>query len=296
MPDLDNSLDQTEQESPPSDEATSMVVRVQIGAASHVGKVRQNNEDQYAVIRRRRSREALMTSLPNGVLFENEEEAYILLVADGMGGAAFGEVASELALRTIWELEASMASWPDKVDDNSANRLLEDVDDVVQLIHRRIRQRASQQPELVGMGTTLTAVISIGLDVFVVHVGDSRAYHVDQDQIQQITRDHTLAQQLVDAGIDASRTQAFQHVLTNCLGADARQVTSEVHHLLLNRGDYLVLCTDGLSDLVSADEIHSVIADSEDSQQACDRLVDLALERGGKDNITVVIACFGTAE
>lgn len=297
MPELDNSIDRTEQESPPIDCATSaLVVPVQIGAASHVGKVRQNNEDQYAVIRRRRSREALMTSLPSGVLFENEEEAYILLVADGMGGAAFGEVASELALRTIWELEASMASWPDKVDDHSANRLLEDVDDVIQLIHRRIRQRASQQPELVGMGTTLTAVISIGLDAFVVHVGDSRAYHVYQDQIRQVTRDHTLAQQLVDAGIDASRTQAFQHVLTNCLGADARQVTSEVHHLLLNRGDYLVLCTDGLSDLVSAEEIHSAIAATDDSQQACDRLVDLALELGGKDNITLVIARFGTAE
>ena len=137
MPDQDDSLDQTKQESPPTDGATLMTVRVQIGAASHVGMIRQNNEDQYAVIRRRRSREALMTSLPSGVLFENEEEAYILLVADGMGGAAFGEVASELALRTIWELEASMASWPDKVDDSSANRLLEDVDDVVQLIHRR---------------------------------------------------------------------------------------------------------------------------------------------------------------
>jgi PPM family protein phosphatase len=177
-----------------------------------VGKVRANNEDQYAVIRRRRSREALMTSLPSGAFFEDEEEAYILIVADGMGGAAFGEVASELALRTIWELEAATASWPQKVDADAAERLLEDADDFVQLIHRRIRQRASHQPELLGMGTTLTAVLSIGLDAFVVHVGDSRAYHVGQAGIQQVTRDHTLAQQLVDAGIDASRTKAFQHI------------------------------------------------------------------------------------
>ncbi len=297
MPDPDSSINRTEQESPPADCASSTPpVRVLVGAASHVGKVRQNNEDQYAVIRRRRSREALMTSLPSGVLFEDEEEAYILLVADGMGGAAFGEVASELAVRTIWELEASMGSWPDKVDDNSANRLQEDVDDFIQLIHRRIRQRAREQPELVGMGTTLTAVISIGLDVFVVHVGDSRAYHAYGDEIRQITRDHTLAQQLVDAGIEASRTQAFQHVLTNCLGADARQVTSEIHHLLLNQGDHLILCTDGLSDLVSADEIHLAITGTDGSQSACERLIELALERGGKDNITVVIARFGSSD
>jgi protein phosphatase len=266
---------------------------VNIGASSHLGKVRTNNEDQYAVIRRRRSREALMTSLPSDAFFEAEEEAYILIVADGMGGAAFGEVASELALRTIWELEASTAGWPEKVDAEAARHLLEDADDLVQLIHQRIRQRANHQPELLGMGTTLTAVLSIGLDAFVVHVGDSRAYHVGQAGIQQITRDHTLAQQLVDAGVEASRTTAFQHVLTNCLGADAGRVTSEVHHLQLDDGDHLVLCTDGLSDLVDADEIQLAVAAKEDPQEACNRLVDLALERGGKDNITVVIARFG---
>lgn len=297
MPDLERPVDQTS--SPPAVDMRgdrTRTVRVQIGASSHLGKVRRNNEDQYAVIRRRRSREALMTSLPSGAFFEAEEEAYILIVADGMGGAAFGEVASELALRTIWELEASTAIWPEKVDAEAARRLLEDADDVVQLIHRRIRQRANHQPELLGMGTTLTAVLSIGLDAFVVHVGDSRAYHVGEAGIQQITRDHTLAQQLVDAGVDASRTTAFQHVLTNCLGADAGRVTSEVHHLQLDDGDHLALCTDGLSDLVDADEIQQAVAATEDPQEACNRLVDLALERGGKDNITVVIARFRAAD
>jgi PPM family protein phosphatase len=294
MPDSKRPMNHTA--SPPAAEATDdepQAVRVQIGASSHLGKVRTNNEDQYAVIRRRRSREALMTSLPSGAFFEAVEEAYILIVADGMGGAAFGEVASELALRTMWELEASMASWPEKVDAETARCLLEDADDLVQLIHQRIRHRANHQPELLGMGTTLTAVLSMGLDAFVVHVGDSRAYRVGQTGIQQITRDHTLAQQLVDAGVEASRTTAFQHVLTNCLGADSRQVTSEVHHLQLDDGDHLVLCTDGLSDLVDADEIQQAVAAAQDPQQACNRLVDLALERGGKDNITVVIARFG---
>jgi protein phosphatase len=193
-------------------------------------------------------------------------------------------------------LEASTAGWPEKVDAKAARCLLEDADDLVQLIHQRIRQRANHQPELLGMGTTLTAVLSIGLDAFVVHVGDSRAYHVGEAEIRQITRDHTLAQQLVDAGVEASRTTAFQHVLTNCLGADARRVTSEVHHLQLDDSDHLVLCTDGLSDLVDADEIQRAVTATEAPQEACNRLVDLALERGGKDNITVVIARFRAAK
>ncbi|MCL4207760.1 MAG: serine/threonine-protein phosphatase [Pirellulaceae bacterium] len=273
----------------------ALPVQVRIGALSNLGKVRKNNEDQYAVIRRWRSREALMSSLPSGTLLDEKEEAYVLIVADGMGGAAFGEVASELALRTVWELGTYAASWPRKVDERATKHLLEDADDYVQFIHRRIQQRASHQPELVGMGTTLTAVLSIGMDAFVVHVGDSRAYRVGEDGIQQITRDHTLAQQLVDAGVDVSRTTAFQHVLTNCLGADAHGVTSEVHHLTLEDGDYLVLCTDGLSDLVEADEIQQAIATNPDPRDACDQLVELALDRGGKDNITVVIAQFSYA-
>jgi PPM family protein phosphatase len=296
MPDSEDTLDDLSPEVLQADlDNRALPVQVRIGALSHLGKVRKNNEDQYAVIRRRRWREALMTSLPSGTLLEDEEEAFILIVADGMGGAAFGEVASELALRTVWELGACAASWPRKVDEATTKRLLDDADDYVQFIHRRIQQRASHQPELVGMGTTLTAFLSIGMDAFVVHVGDSRAYHIGENGIQQITRDHTLAQQLVDAGVDASRTKAFEHVLTNCLGADARGVTSEVHHLQLDDGDYLVLCTDGLSDLVSADEIQQAISDSQEPQDACNRLVELALDRGGKDNVTVVIAQFSFA-
>ncbi|MCH5374562.1 MAG: hypothetical protein JJ992_11335 [Planctomycetes bacterium] len=101
-------------------------IRVQFGAGSHQGKVRQNNEDQFAVIRRRRTREALMTSLASDSLLHKDEEAYIQIVADGMGGAAFGEVASELALRTAWELDPHDAEWPPKIDDDEAHRLLED--------------------------------------------------------------------------------------------------------------------------------------------------------------------------
>jgi len=271
-------------------DSETMSVYVQFGALSHQGNVRQNNEDQYAVIRRRRSREALMTSLPSDSLLESQEEAYILIVADGMGGAAFGEVASELALRTAWEQDPNDANWPPKVNQVEARRLLEDSDAYIQLIHRQLQQRAHDRPELAGMGTTLTAAYSIGMDAFVVHVGDSRAYLIRNGIIRQVTRDHTLAQQLVDAGVEASRTTAFQHVLTNCLGGGANRVTSELHHVKLEDGDHLLLCTDGLSDLVTDEQIRQTVQASQRPQDACNRLVDLALQRGGKDNITVVIA------
>jgi PPM family protein phosphatase len=266
-----------------------MQVYVQFGALSHRGNVRKNNEDHFVVMRRTRSREVLLTSLATETLPEAEEEGYVMIVADGMGGAAFGEVASELALRTAWELGSHEVIWPQQINDREVQRLLQDSNDCVQLIHQLLQQRSHECPEMTGMGTTLTAVYSVGADAFVVHVGDSRAYLIRGETIRQITRDHTLAQQLMDAGVDASRTVAFQHVLTNCLGGDADNVSSDVHHLQLQDGDHLLLCTDGLSDLVHEDEIQRIVQESQHPQEACRWLVDLALQRGGKDNVTVLL-------
>ena len=264
-------------------------VSVQFGALSHRGNIRRNNEDQFIVMRRTRSRQVLLTSLSGGALSESEEVGYVMIVADGMGGAAFGEVASELALRTVWALGSHGMIWPQVIDDQEVQRLLKDSDVCIQLIHQLLQRRCEAQPEMAGMGTTLTAAYSLGTDAFIIHVGDSRAYLIRGDAIRQITRDHTLAQQLVEAGLEASRTVAFQHVLTNCLGGDADEVTGDVYHLPLQDGDHLLLCTDGLSDLVDEYEIQQAVHQARHPQEACRRLVDLALERGGKDNITVVL-------
>jgi protein phosphatase len=274
----------------------SVPMSVRVGAVSDRGLVRDNNEDHYAVIRRQRSRSVLMTNLPVEHLPQTDDYAYVLVVADGIGGSAFGELASWTALRTAWELGGQEAKWPMRIDEDEAEELVEKLEAYTQYIHRTILQRAASNPDLAGMGTTLTAAYTAGPDAFISHVGDSRAYLFRNGTIKQVTRDHTLAQALIDAGAPESDTKGFQNVLTNCLGGDEGHVLTDVQHFPLHDGDGLLLCTDGLSDLVDDDEMCEKLAAIDDPQQACQALVDLALERGGKDNITVVLARYEIME
>jgi protein phosphatase len=143
------------------------------------------------------------------------------------------------------------------------------------------------------MGTTLTAVLTAGLDALVAHVGDSRAYLFRGGALEQLTRDHTVAQRLMDTGAlpsVASATGFMRHVLTNCLGGGSHDVKVETYPLRLADGDRLLLCTDGLTDMLGAEEIRDVLAQHPDPQEACGALVDRALDHGGKDNVTVVLA------
>jgi protein phosphatase len=160
------------------------------------------------------------------------------------------------------------------------------------VIQETLLEYAENDPRLAGMGTTLTCAHAIGSDIVIAHVGDSRAYHFRDGQVQQVTRDQTLAQDLLDAGMPARDTLRFRHILTNCFGGDAREVRSEVYHLRLQHGDAILLCTDGLSDLIDDFEIAQVLEAEAPAQAACNRLVQMALDRGGKDNITVVLGRF----
>jgi serine/threonine protein phosphatase PrpC len=274
-------------------------VCVDFGALSHPGKVRANNEDHYAVVRRRRSRDVLLTNLAAGSLPPSlQEDTYTLIVADGMGGHACGEVASMMALHIAWGLTDSAFKWHFKLTQEEAAELTEMVRVYGQVIHRKLQELGRADPRLAGMGTTLTAVLTAGLDALVAHVGDSRAYLFRAGVLQQLTRDHTLAQQLVDRGVlpsVASATGFMRRVLTNCLGGTSPEVRVETYPLRLADGDRLLLCTDGLTDMLSAEEIRGILAQHPDPQQACGALVDRALEHGGKDNVTVVLARYVTS-
>ena len=273
-------------------------LHIDFGACSHLGNVRRNNEDHYAVIRRKRSREVLLTNMPRADLALPDDESYLLVVADGMGGAAFGELASRLALKTADELVGSACGWITKLQDVDFPPIHDRIQAYADLIHETLVDYGQSDPRLAGMGSTLTCAHALGSDVIIAHVGDSRAYHFRQGKVQQVTRDQTLAQELMDAGMSARDTVRFRHILTNCLGGDARAVRSEVYHLRLQDGDALLLCTDGLSDLIGNHEIAPVLANCGTAQQACDQLVGMALDRGGRDNITVVLGRFlavGTA-
>jgi protein phosphatase len=264
-------------------------VSVQFGAVSHPGLVRENNEDHYMVVERRRTRTVRLTNLPEGVLRPAEDVAYVLAVADGMGGAAFGELASLLALRSGWEQSPGAIKWAWVINDREINDLKEQVELLFRRMDQALRERAKVQPEAAGMGTTLTGAYTVGPEAFIGHVGDSRAYLYRDGRLAQLTRDHTLAQQMLDAGLE-DPPRSWRHVLTNCLGGSEHTLEVEFHHFRLADGDRLLLCTDGLSDMVPNPEIAGTLGRHPHPQEAVQALVDRALERGGRDNVTVVLA------
>lgn len=282
---------------PTSSDGSWTCLDVDLGAISHQGHVRENNEDSFLVMRFGRSLENLLTNIKPDLLDRSYSmNGYGMLVADGMGGMAGGEVASRLALTKLIELIVDTSDWTlalkrqqdvTTVLERMTERFLE-VDDI-------LRKEANSDQTLRGMGTTLTVAGAIGNDLIIGHVGDSRAYLLREDSFKQLTTDHTLAQALIDAGVasrDDPASRSMRHVLTAAVGSLGEQVDPQVQRLKLCVGDRLLLCTDGLTEAVEDEVIAEVMRESTSSQDACQALVDLALSSGGSDNITVVLAHF----
>jgi protein phosphatase len=274
-------------------------VQVEVAGRSHPGKVRENNEDNFLAVRRYRGREVLLTSVPEEILEPAEDHAYALAVADGMGGSNFGELASLVALLTGFELGGGEIKWLMKFNDREVDELRQKAEAYFQLIDDALHAQVRASPRLAGMGTTLTVCYSTGPELFVMHVGDSRAYLYRAGALRQLTRDHTLAQRMVDSGMTepgSKEARRVRHVLTNVLGGPSTNVFVDVDHVRLCDGDCLLLCTDGLTDIASDDDIAGVLRQHHSLADACNRLIDLALSRGGKDNVTVVLARYQIEE
>jgi protein phosphatase len=213
------------------------------------------------------------------------ERGALLVVADGMGGAAAGEVASELAVMTLRDELAQRAN---------AKPISLRLKEAVENANWRIWERAQQHPELRGMGTTLTAaIISNGL-AYIAQVGDSRAYLLRGENINQITKDQSLVQEWLDAGmLDEEEAQNHPHrnFLTQSLGVSPA-VDVALTEFPLYRNDYLLLCSDGLSNKISPQEMRQALWESNSISETCRKLIDEANRRGGEDNITVIVARF----
>ena len=267
-------------------------MRVDVAGKSHPGLVRPNNEDNFLVVRRYRGREILTTSLPEGLLNQSEDHAYTLAVADGMGGRNFGELASLLAMRTGWELGGDEIKWAVRMNEREVEDLQQKAQVFCRLLDESLQAEIRENPRLAGMGTTLTLCYTTGPHLFTIHVGDSRAYLHRGGKLSRLTRDHNVGQVLIDAGEaepDSPVVKRMRNVLTNCLGGP-EGVRADVEHSLLEDGDCLLLCTDGLNDMVKDDEVAGLLERHRAPAEAADALVALALERGGKDNVTVVVA------
>lgn len=236
-------------------------MRLRAAALSDVGLRRRSNEDCYAVA----------------------AELGLYLVADGMGGHRAGQLASELAA------EAAVRALGTLLDATAS--LTEKLRYSVAAANREILSRAQSQPELTGMGTTLVALLAGPERIALAHVGDSRAYLIRAGRIRQLTDDHSLVAELVrrrEISKTAARGHPHRHVLTRALGV-RRSVEPDLAELTPAVGDSFVLCSDGLTGHVGDEEIAKTVGDQDGLDAACERLVAMANDRGGEDNITVVL-------
>jgi protein phosphatase len=277
---------------PPAD--ISARVQVDLAALSHQGLVRKNNEDHYLVSRVERSLETIKTNLPKEVVPKRfAEVGYGMLVADGMGGHQAGEIASRLAISTFVNLILHTPEWYMRVGKPEAELLMERIAERYRIVDATVREKAQTDPALAGMGTTMTLACSLGPILVLAHIGDSRVYLCRTGQCHQLTRDHTMLQSLLDLGIlqpGEAIGRYFKHSLTRVLGTGHSLGEPEVQQLTLADQDQILLCTDGLTDMVPQPMIWAILADSKTADEACQRLVDAALDNGGKDNVTVVLA------
>jgi len=235
-------------------------MRLVFAAATDVGRMRENNEDSY------------LSSKP------------VAAVADGMGGHSAGEVASAIAIEEL-------ATLGDRGPWENETAATDDLKQAILRANRRIREMAAGDRKLNGMGTTLVALLEDGDMVHVANVGDSRGYLLRQGELSQVTVDHSLVQELVDDG-RLSPEDAERHpqrsVITRALGIDP-EVEFDLFTYKLQVGDRLLLCSDGLSDVVEPKQIRNVLLRVRDAQKAARQLVTVANEQGGPDNITVIV-------
>src|SRR2546427_6434820 len=263
-------------------------VRIEVFGKTDLGKTRDHNEDCFLVADLTREEASLQPSVRDHVVGQH---GTIFVVADGMGGAAAGELASEMATETIYaQLVRAWGGERAVTPQRFAYRLKE----AVEVANSRIHAHAKAHPEVRGMGTTTTAVGLLGDHVYLSQVGDSRAYLIRNGRAIQLTKDQSLMQRLVEAGElteeEAARSER-RNIILQALGPDPK-VKVDLTYQEVRKGDMLVLCSDGLSGQVKKEEIAEVTTHAPDLLVACDRLIALANERGGPDNITAAIGRF----
>jgi protein phosphatase len=262
---------------------------------SDVGRVRKGNEDQYLIADLNKSMQVHQTSLDldDQTRLFGSSQGQLLLVADGLGGHAAGKRASTIAVDSLAAYVLNTMDWFLRLQEDREEDFREDLQAALEHCQARIRAEVARVPEREGMGTTLTMAYLTWPRVYVVHVGDSRCYLWRKSKLKQITRDHTLAQELVERGVlEDAESSHWSHVLWNVIGGNSDELSPEVYKAQLALGDKLLLCTDGLTRHVPDREIGRLLGAPSTSEEICHRLVNAANDAGGSDNVTVVVAQF----
>jgi len=235
------------------------------------GKVRKHNQDVFQM------------------LSNDDKTVAVLVVCDGMGGANAGNIASELAAQTFMDFMGVKIT--EINEDNKPRDIAIIMTEAVMTANTAVYEKSFLSDEFAGMGTTLTAAVSTDSGEVVANVGDSRLYHVTDKKITQITRDHSVVEDMIDRG-EITRNEARKHpsrnLITRVIGTDIEE-PPDIFFLNLQKGDFILLCSDGLSDVVLDREIQYELLIGRTVRESCEAIVDMALSRGAPDNVTAVI-------
>ena len=263
------------------------------------GKVRPSNEDQFLIAELTKGMRVWQTSLPEPKLQVGEERAHLFLVADGMGGHRAGERASALAVVAIEQFTLNSFKWFFGADDAEAQKVLAQFQSALSQADVSILKEAAEHPELSGMGTTVTMAFHLGTQLCVVHVGDSRAYRYRDGELHQLTEDHTLMADMVRDGAlqpDQVAGHRLRHVITNVVGGQELGVKVEAHAFEVQPGDRLLLCSDGLTEMVTNEAIAATLDAEAVPEVAARKLLAQANEGGASDNVTLLIVRFDSSD
>jgi protein phosphatase len=265
--------------------------RLESYGLSHVGKVREGNEDHFVIASLQRSLEVRQTNLEDRAVLDPlcGPKAYLYAVADGVGGLDGGRLASGLTIKTIVEYLSETVGSYHAVAGGQEHAFLDPLNKAVQRAHDKLRSTFGISQG--GPSTTLTIALVVWPQAFIVHVGDSRAYHLRESTLKRLTRDQTMGAYLMDEYKMTEKQveqQGFNNVLSSAVGA--QDMMPAVSAMTLEPGDSLVLCTDGLTKHVSERQIADVLRDAANAEAGCRQRVDHAHAGGGRDNVTVVVA------
>jgi len=269
-------------------ETLPRLTRLDAHGRSDAGKVRSANEDHFAIMTLQKSVQLRDTNLQDSSLLDRlrKPEVQILIVADGVGGAVGGKIASGVAVKSVVEYLAEAVGCVQDFDVDREHTFLDHLSRAVERGHDRLKEMFQTQG---GPATTLTMVTLVWPRAYVVHVGDSRGYYLRNRVLKQFTRDQTMGDYLVDLGAvteQHAEKAGLYNVLSSAVGGD---LVPSVGVVDLTDGDTLLLCTDGLTKHVSDDEIAAILS-RESAESAAQHLIDAALAGGGTDNVTVVVA------
>lgn len=269
---------------------------------SDPGRVRESNEDQFLIAELSKSllvRQTSLAAADHTRLFGGPP-GELLVVADGIGGAPGGKRASGLVVQTLTRYVLETMHWFFRLQQGEESDLVDELRAALTACQQAVERGAAAEPEHDRMGTTLTLAYLLWPRAYVIHVGDCRCYLLRDGRLQQVTRDQTVAQRMVDEGLlepAKAEDTRWAHVLLSCISARASSLNADIYKADLKVGDTLLLCSDGLGKPVPDDEIarHLGLAAADGSEAAARRLVDAANAAGGPDNVTVVVAHFRPA-